>query len=199
MPGVLVTGIPRSGSRHLSEVLIRSGVDAHHERVFSMNGVFLNSWTGVEVSWLAAPYLDRPWLEGTEVFHLTRHPEASFRSLMSNNFVYFERIDDITPWRQYVSAHAPEVRWPDDWQDRVLTFMEVWSTMLRGLQRIKIDEPRAVAQALGLDLLRFEAATAEVGTDTNHWTAIAPIDLRPDLRDRLHALVTAWDYEPWVD
>lgn len=199
MTRALVTGAPRSGTAYVAALIRECGREAHHEQVFTPDGVSLKSWTGVEVSWMGAPYRSRSWLREIPIFHLTRHPEAVFRSLIHNNFAWFEFVDDMIEWRRFILHHAPEVSWPTDWCERLLDLIETWNGFLEGVPVVHVEDPASLAEALGLDVEKAEAASAALGTQVNHWIPTPPVSVSPDIAARLASLAAAWGYATDLD
>lgn len=190
----LVTGCPRTGTDYVARLLRECGRDAHREQVFTPDGVALSSWTGVEVSWMGAPYRSRAWMQEIPIVHLTRHPEAVLRSLLHNNFVWFEMVDEMLEWRRFVLHHSPEVGWPTDWCERAVGIIETWNAYLEGVPAVQVEDPVSLARALDLDEAKVQATSATLGTQVNHWVATPPIDVSPEIAARLASLAASWGY-----
>jgi hypothetical protein len=190
----LVTGPPRAGTLYVTELLRRCGRDAHHERVFTATGVFFGRWTGTEVSWLAAPYVSRPWMDGIPVTHLTRHPEPVFRSLLHNGFTDFEAWDGVSQWRHFTLAHTPEAYWPADSQERAVTVLEAWASMMEGVPPTHVEDLAAIAAVFDLDLAMVEAESAVLGREVHKWAPTPPVVTKEEVAMRLHRLADSWGY-----
>lgn len=81
VPRVVITGCARSGTKYMSRVLKRHGLDVEHERVGS-DGT---------VDWKWAPLVDPA---GVMVLHQVRHPLkviASCRTLIRSSWEYISR------------------------------------------------------------------------------------------------------------
>jgi hypothetical protein len=87
-PTFVVTGCPRSGTLFTAEALSRLGHRCGHEQVFNpfVTDRFSFGSAQGDVSWLAAPFLDR-LPEGSVVLHQLRNPLAVITSLLGQRFL----------------------------------------------------------------------------------------------------------------
>ena len=101
MKSFLVTGCGRSGTLYTATLLKKLGVTCHHEKAFLPPVRGLPEWSGIEVAWEAAPYVEQL---GVEVFHQLREPLAVINSFLRIGF--FER-DDV--FRRHVYHYLPHL------------------------------------------------------------------------------------------
>lgn len=172
MSKVLVTGCGRSGTMFVSEVLKRSGVNASHEKYFDID---VHSWpessSGVEVSWLAAPYLDE-LPKDVRVVHLVRHPLDVVRSFLGIRF--FERSEG-SEFLGFVLDHCWDVGHEGP-IDQALGYWLRWNKMISPFSEVRVRvetmEPIVLYylfEQFGIEVSRqrLEESCVELGTRHN--------------------------------
>ena len=80
----VITGMPRSGTTFVADLLTQGGVVCNHELYYGMPASSIMRENAVaEASWLALPHLDRDKaLHGYKVIHLLRNPLRVVSSLV---------------------------------------------------------------------------------------------------------------------
>lgn len=158
----LVTGTGRCGTGYVAKALTSAGVNCTHEGVFSLNGVehareTIQNWRAnpswgweAESSWMAAPFLDDPVLEGVTVVHLVRHP-----------FDFIQSHIRMCNWdgryagfNQWTYAHVPGLEDVADPVCRSARLYVQWNEMIEShanvFHRIE-DDARFLLDELGID------------------------------------------------
>lgn len=158
----LVTGTGRSGTGYASKVLQSAGIGCGHETVFGPQGLeYAEKVAGrvdADSSWLAAPFLDLPVLEGVQIIHLTRHPKHVIESLLRIHLLD-DRVEVHKPYRDFAYRHLPGLRKIEDAVLKCVYFYVHWNLMIedrarlggRVLARRQAEGPaEKLVEALGL-------------------------------------------------
>jgi hypothetical protein len=169
LPRFVITGAPRSGTLFLAEALARLGHRCGHEEVFNpyVTSTFSFGSAQGDVSWLAAPFLDR-LPPGTIVVHQLRDPLAVITSLVGQRFLQTEphpmmlaryrlqhhRIRVGKPitnplFIRFAADHCPDVFSYDDEPTRSAHFWTSWTALIaRGADRAGVDVHRVRVEDL---------------------------------------------------
>src|SRR5262249_52961877 len=109
-----------------------------------------------EASYLAAPFLDHPLLDGVAFIHVVRHPVKVALSFL-NDIGFFQAPTSGRPHESFVYQHVNELGKLSNPVDRAVHYYLAWNRMIlrktRGrravFHRIE-DGPAALLGALGL-------------------------------------------------
>ncbi|EGD83374.1 hypothetical protein PTSG_03981 [Salpingoeca rosetta] len=201
---LLVTGVGRSGTHHISNVLQLKGLDVCHEHICSDGSV---AWTYAAVD----PDNKYPW-QGTghemkhhrfrHVFHLVRHPLRSIASLTTY-------LDDS--W-EFIGRHTPEVPGLATMEPilrRALVHWVTWNRMIQiyADQRFRTEDtpPSVICLAAG-----FNETICDVHSDhhapraprehpTISWSDLAAVDAEFTKAAMILAREYGYEVEPGHD
>lgn len=151
----LITGTGRCGTGYVSNVLASAGVPCGHEAIFSHDGLEAaqralaeHPELAAESSWLAAPFLPNPILNGVTVIHLVRHPVKTIESIVSVGMLH------AGPYGEFIRCYLPEIaRWRDD-ANAAAHFYIKWNRMIEawtGLRHRVEDDPYQLLHVLGIE------------------------------------------------
>ena len=179
----LIVGTGRCGTVYMARLLTSVGIMCGHESLFNYNGPqpldaptsyasthvivenhkpeeewFDASQRQAESSWLAAPYLQHSMLDCTTVIHLVREPGKVISSLICNDHKFFDFLanDYVTPYRQFILKHLPEIQELNTEVDRAAYLYVQWNKMIERLrpdavlERIE-DQPEKMLEMLGIN------------------------------------------------
>lgn len=135
MARVLVTGCGRSGTRFVATALKHAGVNAGHEHLFTttMHEWPANYYSGVEISWLAVPWLhELP--SDVSIVHLVRHPLDVVRSFLGIRF--FEK--QWSEYTRFVMNYCPGDVLDGKPIDQALGYWLGWNSMVSVSNHIRI-------------------------------------------------------------
>lgn len=102
----VITGLPRSGTKYVSEVCKSIGINCGHEEIFTPLGI---SDTGAllgDASWMAVPYLEKLKRDNITIIHLKRDIKKVVKSLEELRF--FDREYNPAwrlPYRNFAMSH----------------------------------------------------------------------------------------------
>jgi hypothetical protein len=134
---LLATGTGRCGTGYFARVLNSTGMQCSHEGLFRTDHPaetrrriqerIDNAWWGweAESSWLAAPHLWRPEMEGMTVVHLVREPKKVIDSQM--RIRAFDREDDT--FYRWQLRWLPELAEMEP-VERAVYFYVKWNAMI---------------------------------------------------------------------
>ena len=150
---LVVAATPRSGTWYTYELLKRLGIGIGHETVYTT--VDPKPWElrRGEVSWLAAPHLDK--FHGT-VAHLVRNPLAVLNSLMGIGM--FHQPEAHGAWTNYITRQG--IKLDDDPLASAQRFIIGWNRMIEphANRRFKVED-------IGMAELAWMAATMDAQPD----------------------------------
>lgn len=123
----VIAALPRSGTKYISTVLTKLGLNCSHELYFNCNTCKFSddqkdSAFG-DSSWMSVPYIDK-LPPGTVVFHQLRDPIKVLNSNMPPDGDSYFRIWDSTgllsdplykthPWKRFIWKSTQNWVWPD--------------------------------------------------------------------------------------
>jgi hypothetical protein len=136
--GYVITGMPRSGTGYISQVLTDIGIECGHEKSYSHNKQvmqrdMMNREWG-DASWLAAPHLPTlAAVSGCTLFYQTRCP---YRVLDSNLPPKGSLVGEARrrgPYAKYVRRHLQDAEGinVEDERERLLYWFVFWDAMVR--------------------------------------------------------------------
>ena len=138
-PEIVITGTGRNGSGYAASRLTVAGLPTGHESVFMYRGLDSAkermgraAQLRADSSWMAAPYLDDPFLENTLIVHQVRHPGKVLAS-------WVREPTQTTPrYWHFLLEHLPELEKIEDEITRCAARYVLWNQMveLRGNGRI---------------------------------------------------------------
>lgn len=213
---LFITGTGRCGTGYLSQVLTSIGVNCTHEGVFNPNWaddpghppveelrrrVRLNqdnAWWGwqAEASWLAAPYLDIPELEGCTVVQLTRHPKPTIDSNVRMG-AFGPRYQKYTDFQL---QFLPDLLDYETIAERAAYYYVRWNQMIEPYADIRWrveDSTIELLDRLGLDW-KDKPIYGNKRYNTRGWDKKSDVDLDglPEpLRSELQEITERYGYE----
>ena len=135
---LIVTGTGRCGTGFIMKVLNSCGVKCTHERIFHPDLPSLellaarkaNPWWGwqAESSWLAAPFLDRPEVEGMTIVHLVRRPKPTIDSMIRQGGL--GNTVEGSSYYAFSARHCPQALEIDDPCERMAYYYIFWNQMI---------------------------------------------------------------------
>jgi hypothetical protein len=203
--GLLVTGCGRSGTGFAAKVFEAAGIPSSHEIYFNPNHrQWPSEWSGVESSWLAAPFIQQ-LPDHVHVVHQVRHPLAVIRSFMG--FEFF-RPDLHSKYVTFAYRYAPAIQ---DWDEQIDKCMQYWISWNELVEKHKVPRHRledlgperlqTMAHAGGLSVTReqMQKATLKVGKTYNHRARDASVTakrlLERPLGPKLQDLAKKYGYD----
>jgi len=136
---LIVTGTGRNGSGYAASRLTAAGLACGHEVIFMYRGLDaakerLARFTQfrADSSWMAAPYLDDPFLDRAIVIHQVRHPGKVLASWLRDP-------TQATPrYWQFLLEHLPQLEQIEDDVTRCAARYVLWNRMIeeKGAGRI---------------------------------------------------------------
>lgn len=150
----LITGAARSGTGYIAQVLRSAGVHCGHEDVFSHWGLehiegLAETWEA-DSSWLAAPFLEESFLDGTTIVHLVRRPRDTLESLTLTAIVH----NRDSPYFKFARRYLPSLGQYTGRILQVVHFYVEWNKLIEPhadvFHRVE-DEPGMLLQNLGID------------------------------------------------
>lgn len=142
---LVVAGTGRCGTKFMSEVLKSAGVHCTHQQFFTASheqsymtreGMAdklvawrTNEWAqNAESSWLAAPFLSLPQMEGLKVVHLVRHPKKVINSLVKCQV--FESLKRYGNFYNFAYQYCQGMEFQQTPKERAAYFYVVWNSMI---------------------------------------------------------------------
>lgn len=206
---LLGTGTGRCGTGYFARVLSSVGVQCSHEGVFgpdsheqTMERIATridpaNTWWGweAESSWLAAPYLGLPELEGVTVVHLVRHPKKVIDSQMR-----IRAFEGKHPrFHEWQMRHLPELEGLPPLHQAALFYVR-WNQMIEPHADIRWQIEGGILRLL--DMLDIDWHDKEIYQDRRHnsragWgQSDVDLDGLPEpLRSDLQEITTRYGYQ----
>lgn len=135
----VVTGCPRSGTRHAARVLAKLGYACDHEAYFNpwrktLGVVRANGKILGESSWMAVPFLDRLPRE-TVVIHIVRDPLRTINSMVGTG-----QLDWPSDYRSFLAFHVwgHAHHWPQDVRGAAQEFWVDWNERIEGSGQVRL-------------------------------------------------------------
>ena len=132
IPRLIVTGTGRCGTGYAAHWLSSAGLQTGHEALFMFRGIdaamkraAMFRQFKADSSWMAAPYLDHPFLESVPVVHQMRSPKQVIES-----WVRKSTAEHTPRYWQFVTAHAPEVGEQEREIDQFAARYVLWTEMI---------------------------------------------------------------------
>ena len=131
-PAIIVTGTGRCGTGFAAHWLSSAGIRTGHEAIFMYRGIdaalkraAMFRQFKADASWMAAPYLDHPFLENVPIVHQMRHPKKVIESWIRKSTA------EHTPrYWGFVVAHAPEIGEQEREIDQFAARYVIWTEMI---------------------------------------------------------------------
>lgn len=131
-PALIVTGTGRCGTGYAAHWLSSAGLRTGHEAIFMFRGIdaalkraAMFRQFRADSSWMAAPYLDHPFLADVPVVFQMRHPKKVIES-----WVRKSTAEHTPRYWQFVIQHAPEVGEQEREFDQFAARYVLWTEMI---------------------------------------------------------------------
>lgn len=203
---LLVTGTGRCGTGYVAQVLTSVGVPCSHEGLFhpfhdplaAVAERQANPWWNWQASssWLAAPFLGRPELDGVTVVHLVRHPKRVIDSMTYMQLV----ANPPGAYRAFRLKHLPELRGLPPVEYAAATYVK-WNRMIEPHADLRWrieDSTLALLDWLGIDWHGKDVYGNKHYNTRGHWGEGkgADLDGLPEpLRSELKEIAREYGYE----
>lgn len=210
---LVVAGTGRCGTKFMSEVLKSAGVRCTHQHFFtcSYNGNLVtrdvmaerlvawrdNEWAqNAESSWLAAPFVRLPEMEGLTVVHLVRHPKKVIDSLVKVEV--FEREDRYGNFYRFAYKYCPGIAHEKTPKERAAHFYIAWNAMIEPWADVRWSVERDAALLLNrLGIQHDEKLFSDTSYNERHGPHVDTKleDLNPWLRNAVERISERYGYK----
>ena len=168
MNRVIITGLPRSGTKYVATVLTKAGVPCGHEQLYNELSALPQVIKPVECSWLAAPYTAD---HTSHIITLHRNPHLVRCSIWKCGL-----FTAPNAWQDYAVQFCPDIAKADSPERKADIFMVEWPRLIQhslltiSVETFGIEHIALVAGLAGLpfDITAAKAALANTPKDTNH-------------------------------
>jgi hypothetical protein len=156
-PAIIGTGCARSGTNFLANLMTQGGVIMGHETIFGAPG--FGEWReGMigDVSWLAAPFLQREKKRGAIIIQIIRHPLKQISSLCHQK-VFEDYNFKSNIYSMYKELYMPHIR-RLSLMDRYIYNWLSWNRLIEGyadlIYRLEdlVENPYELFEDLGIDV-----------------------------------------------
>jgi hypothetical protein len=157
-----------------------------------------------ESSFMAAPFLDDPILNGTKIIHLVRNPLQVISSFhLDMQFFEFDN-EPFRPWRTFVFTYLPELETIACGLERTCYYYIAWNQMIEEKAKYKPYLIHQVENQCNKELLEFTKTSQNDDTysktETNSWR-LRQKDLTLDqipngaIKEQLVELASRYNYQ----
>ena len=187
------SGTGHCGTGYVAKVLTKLGTRCSHEGTFDLGGIQNARWVismrnadpekyrcVADSSWLSAPFLGEPELDGITIVHLVRDPKKWIDSVLRYT-AYVPVVPSPLRYVVYGESFIPEI---EHWKrrvDRAVLWYLAYNRMCEEHADIRhrIEDPIAgLLDQLGIEWT--QEIIDSVSTITNHHIGLGPYDVKWD-------------------